>query len=341
MTGRGRPAIVVAYVLVFVGLLLLFFGLFERFYAYPRLAKAPEDQFSTLAADGTGSYFSRGTLQEVTGAQFRSTRVVRGDAAASNDDTAVWDTFVTVTDFADGTPISATRERVAFDRVTAEPVHCCGEDPFHQGVVLKFPFNVEQRTYEFWDATLKRAFPLQFQGTDDIMGVRTYRFQQQIPPTKASETNVPGGLIGQPDIPMISVDVFYGNTRTVWVEPTSGIVVRGQESVRQTLRTLNGEDVITLLDGTLAYNDATVSRQVDAARQARSDLSLIRTTLPYGAGIAGLVLLVLGLAIGLRRRARPSGSDEGLGLLRDSGGPARAAPASPSGAATTAGGAGD
>ena len=49
----------VGFVLVFVGLFLLFFGLFERFYAYPRLKKAPLDQYSSPVATGTGTYFNR------------------------------------------------------------------------------------------------------------------------------------------------------------------------------------------------------------------------------------------------------------------------------------------
>jgi hypothetical protein len=333
MSGRGRPA-TMAYVLLFIGFLLLFFALFERFYAYPRLAKAPLDQFTTLAADGTGTYFSRGKLTEISGAQVRSTRVVRADSGASNDSTAVWDTFVTVTDFSDGSPITAYKERVAFDRVTGEPVHCCGEDPVHEGVALKFPFGVERRAYPFWDATLKRALPLEFQGEEDVQGVHTYRFEQRIEPTKSSETEVPGGLVGQPGVQVVSVDVVYGNTRTVWVEPTSGIVVKGQEQIRQTLRTVNGQDVITLLDGTLAYNDETVGKQVAAAKQARSDLNLIRTTLPVGVAVLGLLFLVAGLVLGMRGRARPSGGDEGLGILRDDGGPARAAADEPRAAPT-------
>ena len=36
----------VGFVLVFVGLFLLFFGLFDRVYIYPRLKKAPLDQYS-------------------------------------------------------------------------------------------------------------------------------------------------------------------------------------------------------------------------------------------------------------------------------------------------------
>ena len=44
----------VGFVLVFVGLFLLFFGLFDRVYIYPRLKKAPLDQYSQPVATGTG-----------------------------------------------------------------------------------------------------------------------------------------------------------------------------------------------------------------------------------------------------------------------------------------------
>ena len=69
----------VGFVLVFVGLFLLFFGLFERFYAYPRLKKAPLDQYSSPVATGTGTYFNRSPdkLAEVTGAQLMNKRIVR------------------------------------------------------------------------------------------------------------------------------------------------------------------------------------------------------------------------------------------------------------------------
>jgi hypothetical protein len=321
MTGRGRPASVAGYALVFFGLLLLFFALLVRFYAYPRLAKAPEDQFTTTVADGTGTYFNQGTLTEVVGAQFRSTRVVRGDVNASNDSTAVWDTFVTVTNAADGTPISAFEERVAFDRVTAEPVHCCGETPAHQGIVLKFPFGVEQRTYQFWDGTLRRAFPLAFQAEESVLGVPTYRFEQRIPSNRVRELEVPGSLVGQEGVPNAKVELFYSNTRTVWVEPASGTVVKGQEAIRQTLRTIDGTDRITVLDGTLAYNDETVRRQAESAADARSSLNLLKTVLPIGGAALGLILALAGLVIASRRPAGPDRRDAGIGLVRDAGGP--------------------
>ncbi len=64
----------VGFVLVFLGLFLLFFGLVERVYAYPRLKKAPLDQYSKPVATGTGSYFNRSPdkLREITGASSRT-----------------------------------------------------------------------------------------------------------------------------------------------------------------------------------------------------------------------------------------------------------------------------
>jgi Porin PorA len=326
MTGRGRSASVASYALVFFGLLLLFFALLVRFYAFPRLAKAPEDQFSTTVADGSGTYFSRGKLEQIPGAQLRSTRVVRGDVAASDDRTAVWDTFVTLTDASDASPISASEERVTFDRVTAEPVHCCNEKPDgHEGIVLKFPFDVEQRTYQFWDGTLKRAFPLQFQAAEDIRGVETYRFEQHVPPSKVQDLEVPGSIVGQPDVPNVQTEVFYSNTRTIWVEPASGTVVKGQEAIRQTLRTIDGQDRLTTLDATLAYNEETVRRQAESAAEARSSLNLLKTILPVGGSVLGVLLIAAGLVLASRRPAGPDRRDAGIGLVRDAGGPASAA----------------
>ena len=94
----------VGYVLVFLGLFLIFFGLVERVYAYPRLKKAPLDQYSQPVATGTGTYFNRSPdkLQEVNGAELRNIRTVRGDVKAGSDEVAVWDSFNSTVAVADG-----------------------------------------------------------------------------------------------------------------------------------------------------------------------------------------------------------------------------------------------
>ena len=79
----------IGYALVFVGFFLLFSALLVRFYAYPRLQKAPLNQYSQPVATGTATYFNRAQLKEVD-AQVQNIRTVKGDPKAGSSTTAVW-----------------------------------------------------------------------------------------------------------------------------------------------------------------------------------------------------------------------------------------------------------
>lgn len=289
----------VGFVLVFVGLFLLFFGLFERFYAYPRLKKAPLDQYSSPVATGTGTYFNRSPdkLAEVTGAQLTNKRIVRGDVAAGTDEVAVWDSFNSTIDTADQGVITATQERIALDRVTAQSVQCCGENPRHQGLTLKFPFDTEKTTYQFWDGPAQRALPAAFTRTETLNGVDVYRFEQRIGPLDVGDQEIPGTLAGQPDTPSVQTNIVYTNLKTLWVEPTTGIIVKAQQDATQVLETLGGEQVLTLLDAVLTYDEATVEQNADDAASGANRLRLLGTILPIAALLLGLISLAAGLVL--------------------------------------------
>jgi hypothetical protein len=289
----------VGFVLVFVGLFLLFFGLFARVYTYPRLKKAPLDQYSEPVATGTGTYFNRSPdkLTEVTGAQLRNVRVVRGDVAAGSDEVAVWDSFNSTVDTADNGVISATQERIALDRVTAQSVQCCGENPRHQGLTLKFPFDTKQTTYQFWDGPAQRALPAVFTRAETIDGVDVYRFEQRIDRLDIGDQEIPGSVAGDPDTASVQTDIIYSNTKTLWVEPATGIIVKAQQDVTQVLETPGGEQVLTLVDALLTYDEATVSNNADDAAAGARQLRLLGTILPAVALFLGLVALAAGLVL--------------------------------------------
>jgi hypothetical protein len=289
----------VGFVLVFVGLFLLFFGLFERFYAYPRLKKAPLDQYSTPVATGTGTYFNRSPdrLEEVTGAQLMNKRIVRGDVGAGTEEVAVWDSFNSTIDTADQGVITATQERIALDRVTAQSVQCCGENPRHQGLTLKFPFDTQQTTYQFWDGPAQRALPAAYTRTERLEGVDVYRFEQRIDRLDVGDQEIPGTLAGDPDTPSVQTDIIYSNLKTLWVEPTTGIIVKAQQDVSQVLETPGGEQVLTLLDGVLTYDQATVSGNADDAASGANRLRLLGTVVPVAALLLGLVAIAAGLVL--------------------------------------------
>ena len=287
------------FVLVFLGLFLLFFALVERVYAYPRLKKAPLDQYSQPVATGTGSYFNRSPdkLREITGAQLKNVRTVRGDVKAGSDEVAVWDSFNSTVDTADQGVITATQERIALDRVTAQSVQCCGENPRHQGLTLKFPFDTRKTTYQFWDAPAQRALPAAFTRTERINGVSVYRFEQRIDQLDIGDQDIPGTLAGEPDTPSVQTDVIYSNVKTLWVEPATGIIVKAQQDVTQVLRTPGGEQVITLIDAVLTYDEATVDANADDAAKGVNQLRILGTILPVAALALGLIALAAGLVL--------------------------------------------
>jgi Porin PorA len=293
------------YILVFLGLFLLFFGLFERVYAYPRLKKAPLDQYSTPVATGSGTYFNRSPdkLREITGAQLKNLRVVRGDAKAGTDEVAVWDSFNSTVDTADGGTITATQERIALDRVTAQSVQCCGENPRHQGLTLKFPFDTKKTDYQFWDGPAQRALPARFTREEQIDGLEVYRFEQRIDRLDVGDQELPGTLAGDPDAASVQTDIVYSNVKTIWVEPATGIIVKAQQDATQVLETQGGQQVLTLLDVVLTYDDATVDKNADDAAGGARQLRLLGTILPAVALLLGL----LGVAAGLVLLRSPTG----------------------------------
>jgi hypothetical protein len=289
----------VGFVLVFVGLFLLFFGLVERVYAYPRLKKAPLDQYSQPVATGTGTYFNRSPdkLKEITGAQLKNVRTVRGDVKAGTDEVAVWDSFNSTVDTADQGVITATQERIALDRVTAQSVQCCGENPRHQGLTLKFPFDTEKTTYQFWDGPAQRALPAAFTRTEKLNGLTVYRFEQGIDRLDVGDQDIPGTLAGEPDTPSVQTNIIYSNTKTLWVEPATGIIVKAQQDATQVLETQGGEQVLTLLDAVLTYDEATVDGNADDASSGANRLRLLGTVLPFAALLLGLVAIGAGLVL--------------------------------------------
>jgi hypothetical protein len=286
----------VGYVLVFVGFFLLFLALSVRFYAYPRLQKAPLDQYSTPVATGTATYFNKAQLREVN-AQVQNIRTVKGDPKAGNSSTAVWNSFVMTKDVGDNGVLTAAQERVAFDRVTGEAKHCCGESPPHSGLAFKFPFNTQKRTYSFWDTMAKRAFPATYAGSERIQGLTVYRFEQRFGNVPLDRLEVSGAQAGQPNLATVPATIMYSDVKTLWVEPRTGIIIKGAEEVTQILQSDSGVPVLTAFKGSLTYDQKTVSGNVDDARTAIGQLRMIQWILPIGGLVLGALLIVAGVVL--------------------------------------------
>lgn len=294
-----------------IGLILLGLGIgalvaapLLRWYAAPRLLKAPLDQFSETVSEASEvTYLDVGTLEVRTGREFVATRTVRGDVAAGDADRAVYDVFVKIIDPrkpGEGGEqlVSASTDRVAFDRSTSEAINCCdenlnGEPTKHEGIEYKFPFNTEPRTYQYFDTSIAAATDMEFVQESELEGLRVYEFEQTIEPTKIAELDVPGDLVGRAEA-SLTVDRYYSTVRHVWVEPVSGVIVKGAESQLSTLRD-GDQDLLTITEADLEFDEATVKAQAESARQVRSAAAIVTTSGPIGAAVVGLVLLALGV----------------------------------------------
>jgi hypothetical protein len=301
----------VSYVLVGLGVFFIAAAPLLRWYAAPQLVKAPLDQYSVTESKAENATIFDTDVRALvvrTGQQLTATRTVRGDVPAGSSDTAVWDVFLRVT-AGENKLVSATTDRVAFDRRTQRAVNCCGEHvngdklAHHQGIEYKFPFGAKKQTYNYFDTSLRRATPMEFQGEEKLAGLNVYRYAQSIDPTKVAELDVPGRLLGRPE-PAVPADRIYSNTRTVWVEPASGVIVKGQEEQLSKVRARQGSGELVVTDATLVFTNETVDEQADKASEVRRSIAVLTVVGPLVSALLGIVLLVIG-ALLLRRPEEP------------------------------------
>jgi Porin PorA len=286
-------------VLVGLGAFFVTAALLLRFFVLPNLLVTPIDQFAESFARGTGTVFNPATLEEETGVALVAHRTLRGDVAASSKDVGVWDQSLLLERDETGELVNAYTDRVAWDRKTGEAVNCCGEavdgEPVkHVGLSYKFPFDTEKKTYQFFDVTARKAFPMKYQASEELQGLTVYRFEQVVPPQQIGESDVPGSLVGS-DEATVTAPRYYDNVRTVWVEPLSGVIVKGAEQQHQVFRDEAGADAVTLIEVTLTFDERTQKQQADLAKDARSKAGLVGTWIPLALLVLGLVLI--GLAV--------------------------------------------
>jgi hypothetical protein len=224
----------------------------------------------------------------------------------------------------------------------------------HEGLAYRFPFNTEKKSYSFFDAIAQKPFDANYDGEDDVNGLTTYRFTQNVgydadgklvdPIKYASlyDRNEDGevtaraelwGLPGDPYEP-ITMTRFYAAQRTFWVDPVTGVVVKEQEHANHYYARdpLNPE--MALADYTVTSTEQTVESQVAAARDERDRVALWSRILPISFTAAGLVALVgAGLLAWFSVRvesalAGPGEDDIELGIFgKDETGPMAAAQA--------------
>jgi hypothetical protein len=319
---------IVGFVLVGFGVALLALGVLLRVWAYPALAQVgaayPDPDVKDLQvkagqsiSQGTGvqAFIARGPRESPTVGPFtvdlQSERTTRGVPAAAQGDNVYWETSVRT--FASGEKLprdllNAVVEGVCFNRVTGEANDGCRKKPYTlpnaegkpdlsyspRGQYFKFPFNTQQRSYPFWDTLIRQAPDAKYTATEQIQGVKVYKFVQTVPETDLGEfpRALPGALFGSSE-PTVKARQVYSNVRTLWIEPETGVIIRGQEEPRRHFVANNTE--VAALVGTIGYNDATVASNATWQSSSATSLASMRTLFPWLLAGIGLVLALLGV----------------------------------------------
>ncbi|HEV7205158.1 MAG TPA: DUF3068 domain-containing protein [Jatrophihabitans sp.] len=270
--------------------------------------KTPLNLDITQRSTGQATKFNPSTNkpEQVT---LRATRVVKTDTKASDStNTTVFETLCIVIvsgDTPDCVPktdprfLDTTTDRVTANRRTAESVHVDkpgweekinGQPARHTGLSYKFPIDTKKQTYQFFQPDVAKAFPAVYQRTTTIHGLTVYEF-----------TSATGN---QPYQIQHLFPGTYNDTRTVWVEPTTGAIIDGRERQVQTLA-----DGTVALDTTLSFDDQAVNYQTDFAQNKINQLRVAQLWAPIALGVLGLAALAGGIAL-LRRRHGASGTDD-------------------------------
>jgi hypothetical protein len=331
---------VLGFVAIALGALLIGIGLLARPFVYDRLATVPLDQDTTsvsIGEDMSVLYPHRteegGVIDKLTGVTVENTREVNGIPGVAREygvegDQAFWQSTSVSRAQVDGewVDLSYSDAGVSIDRRTGEATNCCGdfrstgdldnpdavEDATHEGLVFKFPFDVQKQTYQWWDGDLLEARPIEFQAEEEIAGANTYRFEQVIPRTVVATRQVPGDLFEPAIRGSAMANQTYANIRTLWVEPNTGVIIKGEEQVEKTL-TAPGREPVGLTVGTIGFDDETVQANADEWGGKGRLLGLLNGPLLWYLLIPGLLLVALGaflVLMGRPTREEPVYADE-------------------------------
>ncbi|MEE6179479.1 DUF3068 domain-containing protein [Mycobacterium sp. 050134] len=184
----------------------------------------------------------------------------------------------------------------------------------HDGLAYRFPFHTEKKTYPYFDAIAQKPFDVNYDSQEDINGLTTYRFTQNIgynadgrlagpipyPSLYAgaedAKVTAAASMWGVPGEPgeQITMTRYYAAQRTFWVDPVTGTIVKETEHANHYFARDPLKPEMTLADYKITSNEETVESQVNAARDERDRLALWSRVLPITFTAVGLIALIGG-----------------------------------------------
>jgi hypothetical protein len=296
-------------ILIGLGGFLLVAGLLATLWVPGAVKKTPGTVNSTTRLSGTVQKLDTSTGQLATH-PVKVTSVTQTDTKASTDEVNVWVNKQCVVFNDDGnTPdcvagtdprlVTASIDQFATDRVTALSIPDFPALPDsatpHEGLVNKWPFDAQKKTYPYWEGTLGRSVDAVYDRTATTHGVEAYVYKVQFTDQKI---DIAKGLPGT-----------YDDSKEIWIEPATGSIIKQVDNQQRYLA-----DGSKVLDLKASYTEAQVAKDSQDAKDSRAQLNLLTKVVPVVGIVGGLLLIALGvllLVLGRRRdqrRTEPTGA---------------------------------
>ena len=192
--------------------------------------------------------------------------------------------------------ISAGVDNFATDRVTGiavnDPKYLPAEAEEKQGLVNKWPFQSQKKTYPYWDDLTQQAEDADYARSETVQGLDIYVYTVNI---SDAPIEIVDGVPGT-----------YDDQKEIWVEPLTGAIVN---QIDHQVRT--DSDGKTVLDLSLQFTDAEIKASIDDAKANKDKLNLVRHTVPLVGYVVGIPLLLIGLALSFLGRRKDEARTNG------------------------------
>ena len=294
---------IIGWVLLALGTFLVVIGLMAAIWAPGQVKRTPLDTDSTTRLAGTADKLNPGT-GEVESLQVKATSVTKADSEHSDAEVIVVVSSTClvidegdVPDCVDADDpekrlVSASTDVFATDRSDGTAVNGSYVPPSaeeKEGLVNKWPFDAEKKTYPYWDGMLGQAVDAEYDGTETIDGLETYRYHVLIEEESAEVVT--------------DVDGVYSQDKYIWIDPVTGAIInQTQHEVRELT------DGSTLLDMQLDFTEDQVSANAEDAKDNGGLLTLLTKTVPLIGLIGGVLALLVGAFLVFAGRGRKAES---------------------------------
>ncbi len=280
---------IIGWVLLALGAFLLVVALTATVWAPGQVKRTPLDTDSITYLAGNADKLNPST-GEVENIDVKATSIAQADSKRSDDDVVVFVNSVCLVidegdvpdcvdaDDPDNRLVTASTDVFATKRSNALAVNGkylpAGAEE-KEGLVNKWPFDAEKKTYPYWDGLLGEVVDAEYDSTETLDGLETYKYHVLV---EEQSAEVLDGVQG-----------VYSQDKYIWIEPKSGkIVNQTQHEVREL------EDGGTLLDLNLAFTEEQVADNVDSASDSKSQLETVTATVPLVGLIGGIIALLVG-----------------------------------------------